>query len=362
MDTYYGSVNESGTPLSDSAAALLEREDVPGFFAACGPYYVRGINRNAQLVSLFTYETTESSRDVSFEASISGRLKGFFGGGASFNSTSAGEFSSKASSRNLTITTRGWGLGKQADAALISYDLDTFKQAVKDAFLSMQNPLTGRVTSVEVVPWVENTDFQVKLNMNGNDVVSGKTVPLYEKKDILTMNGEFLAEMERASRARLNAYYTAKMCRNTILGKWSTDGKALLPDVAKKTLKNQRLGPADPKPITVEQLFNAVSDASTRSLYEEYSKFTFAGPTSVRACVAKLMADPNNAPAARPAAAGAAASPAPAGGPADDSGVGRGIFLKRYIDHKECTDLQAMFVAARQPFEDYCMPELTSEP
>ena len=32
MDTYYASVNESSTPLSDAAAALLEREDVPGFF------------------------------------------------------------------------------------------------------------------------------------------------------------------------------------------------------------------------------------------------------------------------------------------------------------------------------------------
>jgi hypothetical protein len=355
MDTYYASVNESGTPLSESAAALLEREDLPGFFAACGPYYIRGINRNAQLVSLFTYETTSSARDFEFEARISGQLKGFFGGG-SFNSESKGKFTSEAASKNLTITTRGWGLGKQEEASLVSYDLDTFKQAVKQAFISMQNPLTGRVMSVEIVPWVENTDFQNKLNMSTTDIVSGRTVPLYEKKDILTMNGEFLAEMERASRARLNAFYTAKMCKNHLLSKWSADGKTLLPDIAKQQLKNHRLGPSDPQPITAEQLLKAVDDGAQKGLWDEYSKFTFASNPSVRSCVAKLMADPN-------AGATAAAAAAAKGGaaPADDSGIGRGIFLKRYLEHDDCVKLQSMFVPARQNFEEYCMPELVNQ-
>src|SRR5438874_11341488 len=39
VDTYYASVNEAGTPMSDSAKALLTNQDVPGFFSACGPYY-----------------------------------------------------------------------------------------------------------------------------------------------------------------------------------------------------------------------------------------------------------------------------------------------------------------------------------
>ena len=82
MDTYYASVNEAGTPLSEASAALLEREDVPGFFSACGPYYVRGINRNSQFVSLFTYETTEEKRDYTFEAALKGEVQGFFGGKA----------------------------------------------------------------------------------------------------------------------------------------------------------------------------------------------------------------------------------------------------------------------------------------
>jgi hypothetical protein len=373
MDTYYASVNESGTPLSEAASSLLVREDLPGFFAACGPYYVRGINRNAQLVSLFTYETQSSSRDFSFEASLKANLRGFFVKG-SINVQASGKFSEESASKSLTITTRGWGLGKNEDASLISYDLDTFKAAVKQAFISMQNPLTGRVTSLEVVPWVENTEFQNKVNMTGSDLISGKEVQLYEKKDILTMNGEFLAEMERAARARLNSYYTAKMCKNWLLSKWSIDGQNLLADVASQKLKNHRLGPAEKSPITAGDLLKAVDDNQSKKLWDEYEKFIVKGSPNVRVCIDKLMADPSDAakaPAAgapkAPGAGGAvttAAVPAipDAGTPPVVTGMGRGLFLKRFIDHNECIALQAQFVPAKPNFEDYCMPSLISEP
>src|SRR6185369_5571484 len=133
------------------------------------------------------------------------------------------------------------------------------------AFISMQNPLTGRVTSIEVVPWVENTAFQTKLNMTGTDMISGKPVPLYEKKDILTMNGEFLAEMERAARARLNAYYTARMCKTSIMAQWSQDGRTLLSEAAKLPLRNHRLGPADKTVVTMDAMLKAVDDAPQKA-------------------------------------------------------------------------------------------------
>jgi hypothetical protein len=365
MDTYYASVNEAGTPLSESAAALLDREDVPGFFAACGPYYVRGINRNAQFVSLFTYESQTSQRDDAFEAKLKADLKGF-GASGGFSVESKTKLSSEASSKSLVITTRGWGLGKNEDASLISYDIDTFKAAIKQAFISMQNPLTGRVTSIEVVPWVENTAFQTKLNLANTDVVSGKVVPLYEKKDILTMNGEFLSELERASRARLNAYYTARMCKSTLLAKYSDDGKSVIQVAAKKPLKNHRTGRTDPTPVTLDALLKQVEDAQQGKLWEEYSKFTYSGNPSMRGCIAKLMADPSSPPPAAAAGgaalgAGGAANPAGPQSGAASEGVGRGIFLKRFLDHSECVSMQALFVPPKVTFEDFCMPELQGE-
>jgi hypothetical protein len=348
-DTYYASVNEAGTPLSDPAAALLQRGDVPGFFAGCGPYYVRGITRNSQFVSVFTYESKSSQRDTAFEAELKAHLHGFMSHKEGSISAS-GAFSKRASEMNLTITSRGWGLGKNKDASLISYDLDSFKDAVKQAFISMQNPLTGRITSLEVIPWVENTDFQERLDLNARDVVSGRVVPLYEKKDILSMNGEFLAEMERSSRARLASYYQAKTCNTTLAARFTEDGKTVLAAYKDAKLKNHRIGPDDKAPITLPTLAKAVDDGAQRTIWTDYQNFAYAGNPSMSKCIDKLFADPNLP--ATTAAAGAAGA-----GPAADQGVGRGIFLRRYTDVPECAALQAQFVPARRSFEDYCMPE-----
>ena len=188
------------------------------------------------------------------------------------------------------------------------------------------------------------------------------------------MNGEFLSEMERAARARLNAYYTARMCKNTLLAKYSDDGKSVIQAAAKKPLKNHRTGRADPAlPVTLDTLLAQVADAQQAKLWEEYAKFTYNGNPSMRSCIAKLMADPSApapgagagpgaaAPAGGNPAGGAAGLGGPPGGGAADQGVGRGIFLKRFLDHNECVQMQALFVPPKVTFEDYCMPELQSE-
>jgi hypothetical protein len=348
VDTYYASVNEAGTGLSASAASLLTNHDVPGFFAACGPYYTRGITRNAQFVSVFTYETTTSKRDATFEATLQLQLKGFASG--SFNSSVNSTFSSEASSKSLTITSRGWGLGKDEGATLVSYDLETFKAAVKQAYISTQNPLTGRVISIEVVPWVENTEFQNTLNLRGQDQVDGKEVPLFEKKDILTFNGEFLTEAERAARLRLNMYYKAKVCKNQITSNYYENGK-LAPNAARLTLKNHRLG----KPgIPLSELDGLLSEAAIATLWKSYEDFLYKGNPNMTDCVDQLMREP-----APPRPAGAPSLPGGAPPAADNNaGTGRGVFLRRFSAIKACADLQKNFAAVLpEKVEDNCMPE-----
>ncbi len=354
MDTYYASVNEASTPLSEAAGKLLERDDVPGFFSACGPYYVRGINRNSQFVSLFTYETETNRRDTEFEASLKTELTGFAGAaGPSIDIDSKSTFSKRASKMNLTITTRGWGLGKKDDASLISYDLETFKAAITQAFISMQNPYTGKVVSLEIVPWVENAEFQRKLNIQATDENLGKEVPLYEKKDILTLNGEFLTEMNRATRARLDRFYRANMCRDLLLRKYTFNGKEIIEDYKKTNLRNHRLGPNDPFPIDLDKLLESVGDEPVEEIWQEYRNFAFGetaetqtdptaiNPVNAHSCVKKLMSNPDSDEADQ---------------------FGRGIFLKRYYAHAECEMLRKRFVPPARPvIEDYCMPQLVNE-
>jgi hypothetical protein len=231
LHSYYASLDESQSKMGNSAARLLVTNDIPGFFSSCGSYYVRSIGRTAKFVAVFTYQTKEENRDFSFEKELESQISGFGRDSAKDEKTAnlsqsdkmrvSWQFKRTAESRKLIISVAAFGLGKNPNATLISYDIDTFKTAIKDAFISMQNPSTGKVSSIELIPWVENTDFQVLIKLDTQSIgVSekdkGKELLLYEKKKILNMNAEFLAELERVDRSMLNLYYKAKICRQHI--------------------------------------------------------------------------------------------------------------------------------------------------
>ncbi|MCP4129718.1 MAG: hypothetical protein GY754_01760 [bacterium] len=238
IDTYYASVDETKSKIGDSAANLLKSNDIPGFFNSCGSYYVKTLGRNAKFVSVFTYVDKTEEGDEQFEDQLKQQLQGFgkkAGGGGS-------GFAASASSKKLSISSRALGLGKSEKASLISYDIETFKTAIKDAFDSMQSEKTGKVTSMEVVPWIENTEFQelIKLDEEFVDPETKKAMPLYKKKYNLNLNAELLSEIDRADRNMVNIYYKAKMCKQTIDANWKTKGK-FYPGLENAEVMNNRL-------------------------------------------------------------------------------------------------------------------------
>lgn len=288
VDVYYSSIDESRSRIGDAAHELLAASDVPGFFDACGLYYVRSIGRSAHFVSLFDYKTTTQSRDRSFEAKLETEIKGW-GGSATVNVQTSGDFKSEASSKRLTIETTAFGLGKNESASLVAYDLDTFRKAVKDAFISMQNDDTGMVTTVEVVPWVENSDFQRILKLqDARSGDKGETISPYAQKRILNQNGEFMAELDRAARAKLNVYYKAKQCRRRIDVDYKQNGK-LLPEFETANILNHRSKAKLPL-ATLDQQLN---DKLINDLFDEHSKFLYGdgdGKGGVVQCIRDLTA------------------------------------------------------------------------
>jgi len=314
MHTYYASVDESKSPMSDTAKELLINNDLPGFFHSCGAYYVRSIGRKATFVSIFEYSTKETSRDRNFESQLRTEIQSFASGSGrslfglvkvdvTLTTATAHErkrlesFNEKASEKHLTITTHAYGLGKNESASLISYDLETFKAAIKDAFIAMQNPTTGKVSSVEVVPWVENTEFQsaVKLNEKDAPIESGsegetEKLYLYEKKHILTQNAEFLIEVERADRNLMNMYYKAKLCRNNIDVNWKKDGK-LMDDYEAALIVSNRDGSTD----TLKKLDEALSSTKIKEFLDKEKIFMYGqasgrgGTGGASACIKEIM-------------------------------------------------------------------------
>ena len=392
LHSYYASVDESASSISDSANKLLVGNDIPGFFNSCGSYYIRSITRKAQFISVFEFESVSEEEDRKFVYNLETELKSFrkrvvdvdwqYKSGYS-NYASKGNysyeqnqtlrdetqlvaedltdtFSKAATSRSLTITATAFGLGKNKNASLISYDIATFKAAIKDAFLSMQNPRTGKVDSIEVVPWVENTEFQslVKLEeavdpteikksfpaaslikslveegASNTDEEKPKTMLLYEKKMILNINAEFLAELSRTDRAMLNLYYKAKLCRKNIDSRWVKKGKkgqasVVSPSYAKRYLMNNRYPDTG---VSLVAFNNYLTQARVDGLLAEHRNYVYGGGDwgkGARSCMNNLMQP-------------------------------KAIFTINYRDFKDCATLEENLGQIEESIvENHCMPRL----
>ncbi|MBU3916185.1 hypothetical protein KKA14_11685, partial [bacterium] len=326
--------------------------------------------REATLMSFFEYSTMTSERDVAFESSIENQIKGFRSNAnqnsystsgydtknesttqTDFNdqykAQSSNEFNQKAEEKSLTITTFAFGIGKRKDAKIISYDIDTYKKAIQEAFISMQNTQTGKVVSMEVVPWVENTQFQnlIKLeqeedkyepvlNAAGEPVLDADgnptkklspTLMLYEKKMLLNENAEFIIEIDRVDRNIMNMYYKARLCKKNIDVNWKS-GQNIREEYANARVQNKRF--LD-RTIPLTELVDAVKQDRVEEIYTTHKTFMYGveGKTGASVCMKKVME--------------------------------KGIFKVSYRDITECQPIiQNMGEIQDEMIEYYCMPEL----
>ncbi len=373
--SYYASVDEAQSKIGDNAAGLLVSKDIPGFFSSCGPYYVRSIGREATLLAFFEYTTESTERDMAFESSIENQIKGFRSRSRSSSSSSwwgakkdssessdrtdfsntyaakaAQEFNETAEQRSLTITTFAFGVGKRKDAKIISYDIDSFKEAIQEAFMSMQDVRTGKVISMEVVPWVENTQFQnlielekkadrfePVLDAQGQPVLNAdgqpqqRTIPgklLYEKKMLLNENAEFIIEIDRVDRNIMNMYYKARLCRRNIDMNWKSGGE-IKEQYQDALLQNKRY---IEQVLPLTELDQIVSQERVDEIYALHKTFMYGedgddANGGASACMKKI--------------------------------IDEGIFEISYREITECQPvIQSMGVIQNDTVENYCMPEL----
>ena len=345
MDMYYASVDESYTRLSDTARELLQKKDIPGFFDSCGPYYIRSLGRFSKFAALLSYTSQTTQRDAKFEAALEASIKAMDYGGSTATSTSS-ELKESMARNKLTIDVAAWGLGKDREAKLLSTDIESFKAAIKDAFLAMQDEDTGMVTSMEVVPWVENTEFQRYIDLKEGD----DGVPLYMQKRILNQNGEFLAEVDRALRNKLNIYYKAKLCQIRVARDFRENGDingTLLPEYAQREVINNRF--PNREPMKLEELSKQLEVSAVNALRDNYQNLLNGGAKT---------------------GGGGAGGGGQAGGQAQ-AGALKGavgcikamseqdLAKTSYRDVKPCTDIETELADLQGQFvNDYCMPRL----
>ena len=270
VDSYYSSLNEAKLTLSKSAQILLKKKDVLGFFAACGSYYIRSIARRSQYLTIFTYTSKKGERDDNFEENLEQAIRRFDmdKGTTAQETKTSREFADLAQRRNLKIVNRSLALvGKKKDN-LIAFDLESYKKTIAAAFMSTQNEFTGRIMSLEIVPWMDNTLFQSLIGIEEVTDLAGRRIPRFEQKLILTENAEFYITVLQVIRNMQNISNKAALCRNIIDRKYMKNGR-FLPEYRNRQVISHRSGQL----ISLERLNEELSKNRLEKLYQAQKSF-----------------------------------------------------------------------------------------
>ncbi len=254
VDSYYWSIDEAHATISKDALALLQKGDLVSFFTSCGTHYVRSISRRSYFLTLFSYSTTDKARDQSFELRLEAEVRRIHGAARSGAADAAdATFTDESRAHELKIITRSIGLAKQQGSELLPFDLSSYQASVKAAFTAAEDEESGRVTSMEIQPWLSDT--QILALVSAIKPPGGETIDWHERVRILSDNAEFYIELSRHLLDMTTEVHRAEACRQAVEDEAFKDHK-LRPDYEHATIVNQRTGERAP----LQLLLDAVSD------------------------------------------------------------------------------------------------------
>ncbi len=319
LDSYYHSLDEGKTGLSGDAIQLLRNKDVVSFFNSCGPFYIRSIGRNSKFFAMLTYKTESTKRDERFDSKLKAHLRSLFKSKTNNNDTSS-DFQKETYKKRLQISVWGYGLGKDHQADLLPTDIDSFKRIVKNSILAMQDSDVGMISSVEVVPWMENPEFQNELRLESTtDKIQ------FERKRNLEANSELIAEIDRIDSAFMNTYYKGLNCIRSLKEKFPLGTNEYEFDPEKTFILDLAEPSNKKKEIKLSTLLETVNDQNIEKIYEENQNFLFGDKKAV-ACVKELQK--------------------------------KGIDTTHYREVETCKRVRSQMVPIKPIFDHYCLPEL----
>eukprot|EP01083_Nonionella_stella_P287774 979669_1 len=134
-----------------------------------GPNYVKLIKRAQEVTAMFTFESSDSEVTAQLKSKIEATTSG--GMNTNVNARASIDASMKLNSamQSLQIQIFGFGLGldKDGSGTLVAKSLEEYKAAMKFARSSRTGSTqNGMVYGIELVPWTDNTAFQVASNLH----------------------------------------------------------------------------------------------------------------------------------------------------------------------------------------------------
>uniref|UniRef100_A0A7S1FUM5 Uncharacterized protein n=1 Tax=Corethron hystrix TaxID=216773 RepID=A0A7S1FUM5_9STRA len=157
VDRYHSSLDENGSELSMAAKELIKRDEFIGFFKTCGPGFIRSLRRQAMMMAMFDYESTEntSNTNVYMKLSANDPIRA---------ASVEGNFTEKKNQlmQSLKITIRATGIGLLGgEGSLTPRTMEQYSETMDYVFKSIQRSDVGNVVSVEVVSYINSPNFQV---------------------------------------------------------------------------------------------------------------------------------------------------------------------------------------------------------
>ena len=196
VDRYHSVFSEAEVDLSKAAKMILAEEDYINFFATCGPSYVRAIHRAQEVTALFSfnasskvaaqefatalqlfvggnslkadYAESKQRRSEKLEKNSNGRICDGADGAACYSDSFFNALSLDIkNSLNIRIFSYGIGLHSNGMDTFVSTSLDDFNRIMETTYTAMTTRAAGskfsegKVVDIEVVPWIDNPQFQI---------------------------------------------------------------------------------------------------------------------------------------------------------------------------------------------------------
>jgi hypothetical protein len=273
IKSYYYSLDETGSELSDSVMNLLDNDQYLTFFTSCGHFYVRAVGSFSTYFALIQYRQRGNSKED--EDFLKNLEKGLF----NFNTdeeknTSLTHVRSDAAYRGLRVYVQGAGLSKREETItnLLPLDIAQFRKTMQDVVKLMQNPDTGIVNSIEVAPWMENPQMSAKIMRNlmakkqsvtsksgaasadqakdkGTDANENKggqsekpdeyTQYDFIRQQRLVENTGVITEINHISQSQMETYHVASMCLKNLFENYLDDDMLKEHHIFKKIKKSE---------------------------------------------------------------------------------------------------------------------------
>jgi hypothetical protein len=213
VSSYRHALDESRSVLSRGARRLLKDQHLPEFFANCGFYYVRSVNRMSSFIGLLRYRRTEELADREFHGRLERSLMAFGrardGGDPKSEHK---ELASEAQTRDLQLVTHGIGLAGSSTVNLFPTTLPAFRETLQKVGRLMQNAEAGVVTAMEIAPWLEHPDVDELIDERFSVGAAS-----FESLHNLEVNAELIATIWERRDQGNQAFARARLCREHLL-------------------------------------------------------------------------------------------------------------------------------------------------